>query len=63
MTTRHDPTPDSIISEPLVLDGSTVSLEEVLAVAEGRRRVALSTATAFRERIAKGNAFLERLLE
>jgi len=63
MTTRHDPTPAPITSEPLILDGSTVSLEEVLAVAEGRRRVVLSTAPDFRERIAKGSAFLERLLE
>ena len=53
----------SITSEPLILNGSIVSLEEVLAVAEGRRRVTLSTAPDFRERIARGNAFLERLLE
>ena len=46
----------------LVLDGSQVTLEEVLAVAEGRRTVVLSSDAGFRERIAKGNAFLEQLL-
>ena len=46
----------------LVLDGSQVTLEDVLAVAEGRRKVVLSSAPGFRERIAKGNAFLEQLL-
>ncbi|MFC3284900.1 HAL/PAL/TAL family ammonia-lyase [Litchfieldella rifensis] len=63
MTIPHDPVAGSTASEPLTLDGSPVTLEDVLAVAEGRRRVALSTAPDFRERIARGNAFLERLLE
>ncbi|SNY98279.1 HAL/PAL/TAL family ammonia-lyase [Halomonas sp. hl-4] len=63
MTTHHDPAADAKVSAPLTLDGSIVTLEEVLAVAEGRRRVVLSTAPAFHERIARGNAFLERLLE
>lgn len=59
MTILNDPTPQ----QPLILDGSAVSLEEVLAVAEGHRRVVLSSAPEFRERIAQGSAFLERLLE
>ncbi|EPC01170.1 hypothetical protein L861_11385 [Litchfieldella anticariensis FP35 = DSM 16096] len=63
MTTLHDPLAGSITSAPLTLDGSTVTLEDVLAVAEGRRHIVLSTASDFRERIARGNAFLERLLE
>ncbi|PAU78113.1 HAL/PAL/TAL family ammonia-lyase [Halomonas salipaludis] len=63
MTTLHDPLAGPITGEPLTLDGSTVTLEDVLAVAEGRRRVVLSSAPEFRDRIARGNAFLERLLE
>ena len=59
MPTVNDPT----TPQPLILDGSAVSLEEILAVAEGRRRVLLSSAPGFREHIAQGNAFLERLLE
>ena len=59
MPTLNDPT----TPQPLILDGSAVSLEEILAVAEGRRRVLLSSAPGFREHIAQGNAFLERLLE
>lgn len=47
---------------PLKLDGSLVTLEDVLAVAEGRRGIILSTDADFRERIAKGNIFLEQLL-
>lgn len=46
----------------LVLDGSQVTLEELLAVAEGRCTVVLSSDNRFRERIARGSAFLEQLL-
>ncbi|WP_163558687.1 aromatic amino acid ammonia-lyase [Halomonas sp. NO4] len=56
MTIPSDPCP------PLTLNGDPVSLEEVLDVAEGKRRVRLSADPAFRERIAQGNAFLETLL-
>ncbi|GGX86739.1 histidine ammonia-lyase [Litchfieldella qijiaojingensis] len=63
MTIFHDPVAGSTTNEPLTLDGSTVTLEDVLAVAEGRRRVVLSTTPDFRERIARGSAFLECLLE
>ncbi|MCE8034133.1 aromatic amino acid lyase [Billgrantia tianxiuensis] len=63
MTTLHDPLAGPTSSEALTLDGSAVTLEDVLAVTEGRRRVVLSSAPEFRERIARGNAFLERLLE
>lgn len=63
MTLLHDPLVTSSTTAPLTLDGSPVTLEDVLAVAEGRRRVMLSTASDFRARIARGNAFLERLLE
>jgi len=48
--------------ECLQLDGTPVSLEQVLAVAEGRCRVVLSSVPAFRERISAGNRFLEQLL-
>lgn len=48
--------------ECLQLDGTPVSLEQVLAVAEGRCRVVLSAVPAFRERISAGNRFLEQLL-
>ncbi len=63
MTTPLDPAMAPDTRDTLILDGSPVTLEAVLSVAEGRRRVALSAAPAFRERIARGNAFLERLLE
>ena len=46
----------------LDLDGSPVTLEQVLAVAEGRSKVRLSAEPGFRGRITKGNAFLESLL-
>lgn len=63
MTLLHDPLGKSSTSTPLTLDGSPVTLEDILSVAEGQRRVMLSTASDFRARIARGNAFLERLLE
>lgn len=47
---------------PLVLDGGDVDLAAVEAVAHRRRRVRLSDEPAFRERIAAGPAFLDRLL-
>lgn len=56
-------TQSSASTSPLVLDGSTVSLEDILSVAEGGRQVALSAAPEFRERITRGQVFLERLLE
>ncbi|GAA6133034.1 HAL/PAL/TAL family ammonia-lyase [Halopseudomonas sabulinigri] len=46
----------------LQLDGSPLSIEQVLAVAQRRCRVALSLEPAFRERISAGNRFLEQLL-
>jgi histidine ammonia-lyase len=45
----------------LTLDGSPITLEEVLEVARGRP-VVLSSDPEFRDRIARGSAFLERLL-
>ncbi|PKM30614.1 MAG: histidine ammonia-lyase [Gammaproteobacteria bacterium HGW-Gammaproteobacteria-11] len=59
MTIMHDQIP---VSAELTLNGSEVSLEQVQAVAEGRCRVVLSADRAFRERIARGSAFLEKLL-
>jgi len=59
MTQLHNTLPTS---ELLILDGSHVSLEQVLAVAEGSCQVELSSDAAFRDRIARGSAFLERLL-
>jgi len=46
----------------LHLDGSPLSIEQVLAVARRDCRVALSAEPAFRERISAGNRFLEQLL-
>lgn len=50
------------VRDLLTLDGSHVTLEQVMAVAEGRCRVELSSEPVFRDRIARGSAFLERLL-
>lgn len=46
----------------LTLDGSQVTLEQIQAVAEGLSQVVLSSDPAFRQRIARGSAFLERVL-
>ncbi|KKO02084.1 hypothetical protein LCGC14_0109460 [marine sediment metagenome] len=62
MTIMLEVPPTCTADTPLVLDGSLVTLEDVLAVAEGRRKAILSDNDDFRERIARGNAFLERLL-
>lgn len=48
---------------PLTLDGSLITLEDVVEVAKGRRAVSLSSDAAFRARIARGSAFLSQLLE
>lgn len=50
-------------SAPLMLDGSDITLENVLEVVEDRRGVALSQDPDFRARIARGSEFLRRLLE
>ncbi|MGC3874752.1 HAL/PAL/TAL family ammonia-lyase [Halomonas sp. GXIMD04776] len=47
----------------LLLDGSQIDLESVLAVARRQMRVTLSESPAFHERIAAGPAFLDRLIE
>lgn len=43
-------------------DGSRLSIEDVTALAETTRRAELSDAPAFRQRIARGADFLDRLL-
>jgi histidine ammonia-lyase len=47
---------------PVRFDGSRLTLEDVGALARRERPAELGTSPAFRERIAKGAAFLERLL-
>ncbi|SHM36647.1 HAL/PAL/TAL family ammonia-lyase [Vreelandella subglaciescola] len=56
-------TPPAETPAPLTLDGSLITLENVVDVAEGRRAVELSADTTFRARIARGSAFLSQLLE
>lgn len=48
---------------PLVLDGAALTLEDVLAVAQRRRGIALSPCPEFRARIERGQRFLAQLLE
>lgn len=50
-------------SSALILDGSDITLEQLIAVAEGQLAVRLTSDTAFRARIEAGPALLERLLE
>lgn len=46
----------------IVIDGSPLHIEQVVAVAQGRQRAVLSRAPAFVQRIQKGADFLDRLL-
>ncbi|MGY3728367.1 MULTISPECIES: HAL/PAL/TAL family ammonia-lyase [Cobetia] len=55
--------PVSTTAPALTLDGSDITLEQLIDVAEGRCGVRLSDALAFRARIEAGPALLERLLE
>ncbi len=48
---------------PVVFGQSALSIEEVVALARGQRAAALSTEPAFRTRISRGAAYLDRLLE
>jgi len=57
MTHRAEP------PSPLILSGQALCLEDVLAVAEGQRHVALADTPEFRARITRGQRFLERLLD
>lgn len=53
------------LSSPLadiVVDGSPLQIEHVIAAAQRRQRVVLSKAAAFAQRIQKGADFLDRLL-
>jgi histidine ammonia-lyase len=47
---------------PVVFGEGNIAIEDIVAIAEQRRGVALSSQAAFRERIDKGAAFLDRLL-
>jgi histidine ammonia-lyase len=49
-------------SSPLLFGEAHITIENIVAIAEGRQAVALSHDSAFRERIDKGVAFLETLL-
>jgi len=46
----------------VILDGSRLTIEEVVAIATSKRRVCLSQAESFRGRIVAGAQFLDRLL-
>lgn len=48
--------------EPIVFDGSRLSIEDVVAVANQRKVVSLSAEPEFRARISRGADFLDRLL-
>lgn len=47
---------------PVIFDGSRLTIEDVSALAQRRRKAELSTDPAFRSRIAHGADFLDRLL-
>ena len=47
---------------PLMFGEGRLAIEDIVAIAEGRRSVALSDDPGFRERIDKGVAFLDSLL-
>lgn len=47
---------------PLLFGEAHITIENIVAIAEGKQSVALSSDAAFRERIDKGVAFLETLL-
>ncbi len=51
------------ITEPVIIDGQALALEALVAVARGERRLQLSAAPAFRQRIEKGAAFLASYLD
>lgn len=51
------------LKQMITFDNKPLSIEEVVAIATQQCRVALSDDPAFRERIAKGSEFLDRLLE
>ncbi|MGA9519820.1 MAG: aromatic amino acid ammonia-lyase [Myxococcaceae bacterium] len=53
-----NPTPESTVC----FDGSRLTLEDVVAVAHGECSAALGTSAGFRQRIARGAEFLDRLL-
>lgn len=50
-------------STPVIIGEAALTIEDVCGVAGGRAPVALSQAPAFRARVTKGAAFLDRLLE
>ncbi len=50
------------VPEAVRFDGRALSIEDVLAVAQRRRGAELSSEPAFRDRIGRGAAFLDRLL-
>lgn len=54
--------PERQLRDPVCFDGSALRIEDVVAIAQERRDVQLSKDAAFRERIARGADFLDRLL-
>lgn len=50
------------MDEAVVFDGTPLSIEQIVAVAELRGKAVLSRTTAYQLRIEKGPAFLQRLL-
>ena len=55
--------PAPTCSPTVCFDGSRLAIEDVAALARGTRRAELSRAPAFTSRIARGAAFVDRLLQ
>lgn len=50
------------IPEAVIFDGSALAIEDVVALARRQRPIALASVPAFRDRIARGAAAIDRLL-
>ena len=55
--------PPAMTQSPVTVGGPAVTIEDVIDVAYGRRRVALNGDTAFVLRIERGAAFLDEYLD
>jgi histidine ammonia-lyase len=53
------PRPESAV----IFGEDRISIDDIVALADGRRSAALSEQTDFRDKIAKGSAFLDKLLQ
>lgn len=50
-------------SDDVVFDGSPLKIEDIVAIAQNKKKVRLGESAAFTEKIREGAAFLERLLD